>query len=232
MTGVLAIIPARGGSKSIRQKNVAMVCGRPLIAYTIDAAAKSARLTRTIVSSDDDTIIQVCRQLGAEVPFKRPEAISRDETPMIEVLQHALQHLDREESYRPSIVVLLQPTSPLRTSRHIDGAVDLLTAGSGDTVVSVVPVPHQFNPVSVMKIVEGRLESFLPGTPILRRQDKPAVYARNGPAVLASRAGVIAGGRLYGDIVLPYLMRSEESIDIDSRDDLALAEFLLTRPRP
>src|SRR5258706_10337909 len=120
---VLGIIPARGGSKGIPRKNLVRLAGRPLIAYTCDAARGSERLTRVIVSTDDDEIAETARGLGVEVPFMRPAHLAADETPMVDVLLDALATLGRVDNYRPDVIVLLQPTSPLRRSAHVDAAV-------------------------------------------------------------------------------------------------------------
>ena len=129
------------------------------------------------------------------------------------------------------IVVLLQPTSPLRRAEHIDTAVDWLERAGGDSVVSVVEVPHQFSPVSVMRIEDGLLKPFLDAPSVTRRQDKPRVFARNGPAVLAVRADVVKRGSLYGEKSWPLGMRAEDSIDIDSAWDFEILECLLARQR-
>lgn len=221
---ILAIIPARGGSKAIPRKNLAPLLGRPLITYTFDAAVDSKLLTRVIVSTDDHEIAATSRAAGIEVPFLRPAAIAQDSTPMIDVVRHALSAL---VPYDPEVVVLLQPTSPLRTSAHIDAAISLATATDADTVVTVVEVPHQFNPVSLMKMSDGFLTPYVEGEPIFRRQDKPRLYARNGPAVLAIRREVIDAGSLYGDRVRAVVMSKAESIDIDDAEDLAIAELWL-----
>jgi CMP-N,N'-diacetyllegionaminic acid synthase len=226
---ILGLIPARGGSRSIPRKNIVPLAGRPLLAYTCDAALQSKRLTRTILSTDDEAIAGVGKACGVELPFRRPADLARDETPMIEVIRHALDWIMEHERYLADIVVILQPTSPLRRAEHIDAAVDLLLETGADTVVSVVEVPHQFNPVSLMRIKEGRLIPFLDQPMILRRQDKPRAYARNGPAVLVVRRELVSGGRLYGDMVLPLQMDPAASVDIDDADDLALAEFYLGR---
>jgi CMP-N,N'-diacetyllegionaminic acid synthase len=126
------------------------------------------------------------------------------------------------------LVVLLQPTSPLRRAEHIDGAVALLVDSGADTVVSVVEVPHQFNPVSVMRMAaDGSVTPFLPGPMILRRQDKPRVFARNGPAVLVVRRATLDADLLYGERVAGYLMSHDDSLDIDGPADLAAAERVL-----
>jgi CMP-N-acetylneuraminic acid synthetase len=225
---VLAVIPARGGSKGIPQKNVRLLAGRPLLAYTADAARASRRVTRAIVSTDDPLIAAAARDLGLEVPFMRPAELSDDTTPMLPVLQHAVREMD-SRGLVPDVVVLLQPTSPLRRGTHIDAAVDLLESSGADSVVSVVEVPHQFNPVSVMRLENDRLVPFLDGPSALRRQDKPRVFARNGPAVLTVRTAMLQRGSLYGEDIRPLMMTPEDSIDVDTPGDLELAEYILSR---
>jgi CMP-N-acetylneuraminic acid synthetase len=225
---VLGVVPARGGSKGIPNKNLAMLAGRPLLAYTADAVQQSRRLTRCIVSTDDEGIAEAAKALGLEVPFLRPSELACDDTPMLPVLQQAVREVARKGS-AVDAVVLLQPTSPLRRAMHIDAAIELLESTGADSVVSVVEVPHQFSPVSVMRVEDGRLRPFVDGPVITRRQDKPKVFARNGPAVLAVRARVLEAGSLYGDDCRPLVMSASESIDIDGPDDLALAELMLGR---
>jgi CMP-N,N'-diacetyllegionaminic acid synthase len=227
---VLGVIPARGGSKGIPQKNLRLIAGRPLLAYTADAVRDCRRLSRTIVSTDDPAIAEAARTFGLEVPFMRPPDLASDTALMAPVLQHAVVEM-ASRGFVVDAVVLLQPTSPLRRARHIDAAVDLLESSGADSVVSVVEVPHQFNPVSVMRLDGDRLAPFLDGPPILRRQDKPRLFARNGPAVLAVRAAVLHTGSLYGDDCRPLVMTPEESMDIDSLLDIDVVECLLARPR-
>ena len=224
---VLGVIPARGGSKGIPNKNLAPLCGRPLLAYTADAAKASTRLTRTIVSTDDPRIAESATSLGLEVPFMRPASLAEDEAPMLPVLQHAIEAME-SSGFSTDIVVLLQPTSPLRRGEHIDAAIDWLLRVRGDSVVSVVEVPHQFNPASVMKLDDGLLRPFLDGPTATRRQDKPRLFARNGPAVLAVHARVIRQGSLYGNESWPLLMSPEDSLDIDTPWDLRLVESALS----
>lgn len=225
---VLGVVPARGGSKGIPQKNLTIVAGRPLLAYTADAARASRRLTRVVVSTDDEAIAEAAVGLGLEVPFLRPAALATDDTPMLPVLQHAAREVARAGS-AADVVVLLQPTSPLRRASHIDEAIELLQTTSADSVVSVVEVPHQFSPVSVMRLEGGQLRPYLDGPPVTRRQDKPRVYARNGPAVLAVRTHVLEAGSLYGGDCRPLLMAAAESLDVDGPEDLALAELMLSK---
>ncbi len=226
---VLGVIPARGGSKAIPGKNIALLCGQPLLAYTCDAARASRTLTRVIVSTDDKAIAESAQQLGVEVPFMRPPDLSGDEVPMVDVLRHAVETL-ASQPYRPDVIVLLQPTSPLRRAEHIDAAVDLLASTGADSVVTVVEVPHQFHPLSVLKLEDGRLMRIAPGPPVTRRQDKPRLYARNGPAVVAVRRDVLVeANSLYGNDSRPLVMSPEESIDIDDPWDLELAGMILAR---
>ncbi len=207
-----------------------MLAGRPLLAYTCEAARASKRLNRVILSTDDEAIARVARGCGVEVPFFRPSDASQDESPMLGVLQHALRWLEEHERYSVDVLVLLQPTSPLRRAEHIDAAVDLLLDSGADSVVSVVEVPHAFSPVSLMSLEERRLQMWMPGDLILRRQDKPKLFARNGPAVLAVRGSVILRqNSLYGNDIRPLVMDSHESIDIDGPKDMILAELLLNR---
>jgi CMP-N-acetylneuraminic acid synthetase len=235
---ILGVIPARGGSKGIPRKNLAPLGGRPLIAYTCDAARGSRTLTRVVASTDDEEVAAVARRLGIEVPFLRPSALAADETPMLDVLLHLVSALARD-GYCPEAIVLLQPTSPLRQAAHIDAAVDLLLESGADSVVSVVAVPHQFTPASLLRLEGDRVVPFgeTPGLPErlggvppgpLRRQDKTAWFARNGPAVLAVRTAVLTGQRtLYGAETRALIMAREDSVDIDDGFDLEVAELLL-----
>jgi CMP-N,N'-diacetyllegionaminic acid synthase len=227
---VLAVIPARGGSRGIAGKNLRPLGGRPLLAYSCDAARLSRLVSRIVVSTDDPQIAEAALTLGAQVPFMRPPELAADDTPMLDVLRHVLAELKRQEGYIADVLVLLQPTSPLRTSEHVDRAVGRLLEGDADSIVSVIEVPHLFSPSSVMRIDDGRLVP-LDGSAVrpTRRQEKPQLFARNGPAVLAVRTTVIENGLLYGEDCRPMLMKPEESVDIDAPLDLELAEWLLTR---
>lgn len=233
LSAILGLIPARGGSCGIPRKNVALVGGRPLLAYTCEAALASRRLTRVVVSTDDEEIAAVGQAHGAEVPFRRPAQLAEAETPTLPVVLHALRWLRECEGWQPDIVVLLQPTSPLRRAQHIDEALDAMEAAGADTVVSVVPVPHRYSPYSIGRIHDGWLRDFWE-QPVpfdrFRRQGTPVFFARNGPAVLATRVTVLlARQSLFGERVLPYEMSEEDSVDIDTGFDLRLAEWLLAR---
>lgn len=229
---VLGIIPARGGSKSIPKKNIVPLAGKPLLIYTCEAALASKSLRRVILSTNDVSIADVGKKSGIEVPFMRPENLAQDATPTLPVLIHSLEYLKKNENYSPNIIVLLQPTSPFRTAKHIDDAVELLIKSDADTVVSVVEVPHQYNPASIMVLENEKFSQYVSGPLILRRQDKPVVYARNGPAVLVMRRETtLDKNMLYGSIVKPLVMNHTESVDIDTMFDLEFAEYIFQRNR-
>ena len=223
---ILAVIPARGGSKGIPRKNIAPLCGRPLIAYTIDAARAATCLERIVVSTDDVEIAAVSRRLGIEVVM-RPAELARDETETLSVLQHVVAEL-AGAGYRPDAVMTLQPTSPLRTNTHIDEAARAFVNDSlADSLVSCVEVPHFFHPHSVMRLTgEGFLVPFLDLPQPGRRQDKEPVFARNGAAIYITSTKRL-GEFIFGGRLVPYMMPEAASIDIDSPADLTAAERLL-----
>lgn len=233
---VLGLIPARGGSKGIPGKNIVPLAGKPLLAWTCEAARASRSLSRVVLSTDDSQIAEVGRACGVEVPFLRPPELARDDTPSVDVAVHALQWLADHEGWRAEVLVLLQPTSPLRRAEHIDAAVAELERTGADTVVSVVEVPHNFSPYKVLRLEDGRLVDFwTEPTPFDRqcRQNLPRLYARNGPAVLATRAvGLLDRHSFYGTQVRPLIMTHADSVDVDEPGDLEMAAVLLNARRP
>lgn len=223
---VLGIIPARGGSKGIPKKNMVDLGGKPLIAWTIEAARASG-LDRLVVSTDSPEIAAVAAAYGCEVPTLRPSHLSDDNAPALPVIQHMLDVLEAAEGYSPQAIAYLQPTSPFRRTSGIDAALRLIAAGA-QTVVSVVRVPHNMVPSSLMRMDGDRLEFMTaPSARQFRRQTKEVLYARNGPAVLASRIEVIRGGNLYGRDIRPIVMDALTSLDIDEPADLDMARALL-----
>jgi CMP-N-acetylneuraminic acid synthetase len=219
---VVGLIPAREGSKGIPRKNLAPVAGKPLLAWTIEAARGSATVTRTVVSTDWDEAATLARELGAEV-IGRPPELAADGTLMLDVVRHALGELERCD-----VLVLLQPTSPLRRAEHVDDAVRLLVESGADSVLSVVEVPHQFRPGKLMAIESGRLVRL--GWDPPERHGGAPLYARNGPAVLALRPERL-GDDLYGGDCRPYVMDLADSVDVDGPTELELVEArLATRP--
>lgn len=231
---VLGLIPARGGSQGIPRKNLRALAGRPLIEYTCRAALASRQLTRTIVSTDCPDIARVVRAAGVEAPFLRPAHLAADTTASADVVRHALRWLADQQGIDPDIVVLLQPTAPLRAARHIDEAVALLQRSGTDSVVSVTPLPPQYHPEWQFVIRDGQLGSFT-GTPLAgitpRRQDLPATYTRNGALYVFRPRVLAATGSLYGTACLAYVMPAEVSVNIDTAADWRHAEDLLCSGR-
>lgn len=220
---LIGIIPARGGSKGIPRKNIRPLAGKPLIAYTIEAALAS-RIDKVVVSTEDAEIAVIAGKLGAEVVTRPPE-LAQDDTPTLPVLQHAV----RETGGRFDAVVTLQPTSPLRTRIHIDEALELFASRpEADSLVSVVRVPHSMIPESVMTEDENHyLRPYVTSTSgPLRRQEKPVYYARNGAAIYVTRAARLAD-YVFGGNIVPYRMPSLRSLDIDTQEDWELAEILV-----
>ena len=224
---VLAVIPARGGSKGIPRKNIHLLAGKPLITYTIEAALQSQHRLRVIVSTDDKEIAEVARTAGAEVPFLRPAELARDDTPTFPVVQHALHWLGQHDGYQPGLVVLLQPTSPLRRAEHINQALELLLSSGADSVVSLCEA--EYSPYWMKKVdAEGRVNPFISmEEEYTRRQALPKVYRLNGAIFVTRSRVIIQGKRLLGDDTRAYIMDQGDSIDIDTELDFKLAELLI-----
>ncbi len=222
----LAIIPARGGSKGVPGKNILPLLGRPLIAYTIEAARKACLIGRVLVSTDDPKIAEVAARSGAEVPFLRPPELARDETPTLPVLQHVLNQLKATEGSEPEIIVLLQPTSPLRRAQDIDEAMALLGETGADSVVSLCVTEH---PPFWMKQLEGdRVLPFLKNAPeYTRRQDMPPVYRLNGAIYVTRRRVLMEENRILGRDTRGLVMDAESSVDIDTPLDLKIAALIM-----
>lgn len=230
---LLAIIPARGGSKGIPRKNLAPVAGRSLLAWTCRAALESRSLNRVILSTEDSEIAAKGLEFGVEVPFLRPPELAQDETPTLPVIRHALEFLGEREGYRPDAVVLLQPTAPLRRAAHIDGAVERMLETGADAVVAVSPVPAHFHPYWVFDLDgDDRLKPVHPdGGPerYPRRQELPPAYTRNGAVYIARTRLILQENSLYGPAPVGYVMPPEDSVNVDGPEDLALAEKALLK---
>jgi CMP-N,N'-diacetyllegionaminic acid synthase len=226
---VLAIVPARAGSKGVPGKNLRPLAGRLLIEYVLDAARQSGVVDRTILSTDSGEMAEVGRRIGMEVPFLRPAELAQDDTPMLPVIQHALGEL-AGRGWQPGFVVLLQPTSPLRRPLHVRQAVQLLRESGADSVVTVVEVPKHLSPDYVMRIENGALRPFLPeGARVTRRQDARAAYSRDGTVYAFRRDTVERFGSIYGDDCRPLVIPAAESLSIDTPMDWDQAERLLAR---
>jgi CMP-N-acetylneuraminic acid synthetase len=223
----LGLVTARGGSKSVPRKNVALVANRPLIAWTIDAAREARRLDRVIVSTDDPEIAAVAERCGAEVPFLRPQELALDDTPHVAVVEHALWWLGQHEGYEPDWVFTLQPTSPLRTGEDIDGAIALAHERQPDAVAGVSPSSQ--HPLLAKRMREdGTLEDFIPcDLAYRRRQALPAAYALNGAVFLNRTVALLAQRTMFPARTIAYVMPPSRSLDVDEPWDLEHAGLLL-----
>ncbi len=222
---VIGLIPARGGSKGIPRKNITFCGGKPLIAHTIEAALAADGLERVVLSTDDPEIASVGNEYGAEVPFLRPTEVANDKTPMVEVIRHFVDWLDCEGENFDGIM-LLQPTSPLRMSIHIDEAIEVFGREKPKSLVSVVEVPHNFSPTSIMELRDSELYEHHKSSVYLR-QNKPRYYARNGPAILIVSRQAIEENHCYAQPCAAYVMDYWSSVDVDDPDTLLTADLFI-----
>ena len=230
MTSFLAVIPARGGSKSVPRKNIKELAGKPLIAHTIEPAREVERLTDIVVSTEDEEIADIARRCGAQVPFMRPKALAEDMAPTYPVVMHALEEMERRRGASYDAVLLLQPTTPLRRASHIDQALDMLSSRPCDSVVSVVEV-SQYHPFRMKRLIGDRLVNYIDqGFEDMRpRQVLPPVYLRNGAIYLSRRESLFRDQSLVGPHCLGMVMAEEESVNIDGPGNFLLAEALIKR---
>ncbi len=225
---VVGIITARGGSRSVPGKNIRPLGGKPLITYTIEAAKRSGLLTRCIVSTDDEEIAAIARQTGADAPFLRPAALATERSTSLEAVNHALDWLTNEAGERYDAAMILQPTSPFRTAEDIDACIRKFADSGADSVMSVVEV-IDFSPQK-LKIIKN--DVLLPlftneGKESARRDEGEKVYKRNAAVYLTSTR-CVREHDLFGNVCRPYVMPPERSLDINTEEDFAYAEFLLS----
>lgn len=224
---ILGIILARGGSKGVPRKNLKPLAGIPLLAYTILEAQRSIRLSRLVVSSEDEEILALASRLGCGI-VKRPGELATDQAASPPCVMHAIEYLQSHHGFNTDIAVLLQPTTPFRTFQTIDGCIDLLLEKDADSVVSVMKAPHFVNPHWVRKLDErGFLKPYLEDKDFTRRQDLPQVYWRNGQVYTVKKEVLFETGDFYGDKSVPFLMNEEFHVNIDAIIDFKFAEFLL-----
>ncbi len=234
MTESLAIIPARGGSKGIPRKNIRNFAGYPLIAWSIAAAKQSQRVTRVIVSTDDEEIASVAREFGAETPFMRPDEISQDGTTDLPVFEHALKWLEELEGYKPEVVVQLRPTSPIRPRGLVDEAIQILLnhkdADSVRGVVSAGQNPHKMwrisgeaGPMKNLLDVPGITEPY--NAP---RQVLPPIYWQTGHIDAIRTETITKGGSMSGGVIYPIIIDPRYTVDIDNLQDWARYEHLVS----
>lgn len=221
---ILAVIPARGGSKGIPGKNIIDLYGKPLIQYSIDAALNSKYIDDTIVSTDSAEIADVAKKCGASVPFLRPAVFATDKAKTIDVLIHVVTELEKT-GQKYDYLVLLQPTQPLRLSKHIDEAIEKLISSSKDSLVGVTPV--QDHPILVRSINdENELVPLLKSSSTVRRQDFPDYYKVNG-AIYINDLKYLTSETSLNDNTVPYEMENQYSVDIDEMIDLEIAKVYL-----
>ncbi|PIT91007.1 CMP-N-acetlyneuraminic acid synthetase [Candidatus Kaiserbacteria bacterium CG10_big_fil_rev_8_21_14_0_10_49_17] len=241
---VLAIIPARGGSKRVPRKNIKRMAGRPLIYYMLEAALNSKSVTHVALSSEDDAILATAKRLSKKIGvskgktfslIKRPKRLATDTAATLPVVQHALQKVEKEEGIVFDVVVLLQPNSPLIVWQDIDNTVDILLRRNADSVWSVYQ-DNALHPVKMKKLLpDGRLAQMVPSMPerTFRRQDLPDTYKRNGGIYTSTRDFVVRGqfktGYFGGKNTYPYVMPEERSVDIDTPKDFLFAEMLIQK---
>lgn len=227
---ILCIIPARGGSKGIPKKNIIDVCGKPLIAYTIEPALdvlKQGYIDKVIVSTDSEEIAEVSKSFGAEVPFLRPESISGDKAKSVEFMEHALMYYE-QQGVQYDAILLLQPTSPLRDAADLISALKMYTESANDSLISAYEEEY-INDLVIYKLdADGKTSS--PVSPLhnkgVRRQDHGSTYVRNG-CIYISAASLIKNGFVIGEKPLMYIMDKNKSVNVDTIEDLELLRKLL-----
>ncbi len=226
---ILAVVPARGGSKSVPRKNIAPIAGKPLIAYTIEEALKVPAITDLVLSTDDEEIASVGRSLGAQVPFLRPAELATDQAQSAPVLKHCLLYMEGQRGAQYDAVLMLQPTTPLRRAHHIERGIEMMKASpTCDSVVSVVSVEGN-HPFRMKRLVGDQLINYIDqGFEDMRpRQVLPPVYIRNGAIYLSRRDVVAKQDQIVGKNCLGFEMPVHESVNIDDRLDFRMAELML-----
>ena len=224
---VLAVVPARGGSKRLPRKNILMLNAKPLIAWSIEAGLNSKYVDRVIVSTDDQEIANVSKKWGADVPFIRPDELANDNATTVDTITHALNSVERTgEIY--GYILLLQPTSPLRTAEHIDEAVELMVERNADSVVGVSEVSHPYEWTNTLPESLSMDEFISREAYFTRSQDFPKRYQINGAIYLIKKENMFLSGRMMSETnSVAYIMKKYDSVDIDDQLDFMLAETLM-----
>ncbi|PYJ83202.1 MAG: hypothetical protein DME22_16395, partial [Verrucomicrobia bacterium] len=228
----VAIVPARGGSKRIPRKNLAVAGGRSLLGWAVHAAKTARQVGKVIVSTDDDEIAQAARVLGVEIPWLRPAELSQDNTTTLDVVIHALTWAVQNVKPTPEFGVLLEPTAPLRTPQHVDEALNILAGSDADSVVSVCELSHSFNPEEVLVIDDGVLRPFVAGRTMQTRRlrgEQPPAYILSGLVYAFRIQAVLEQRNLYGRKTLPLVTAWEYFLDVDTLEDLRWADFKISQ---
>ena len=225
---ILAIIPARGGSKGVPNKNIKLLNGKPLLEYTAEIALQSKLLNEVIVSTEDDTIAAVAESMGIKIPFERPIELAQDDTPTLDVIIHALEWYKKNNCFFDA-VCLLQPTSPFRTIEFLDKAIEKFIDSGCDSLVSVQKVPHEYNPHWTFEInEEGHLKIATGERNIIpRRQELPMAYHRDGSLYLTKAEVLLEAHSLYGKSTAFIESDPEGYVNIDTMEDWKKAEGMI-----
>ena len=227
---IIGIIPARGGSKSIKLKNIVDLNGKPLIYYTAKAALNSKYIEKTFVSTDNQKILKIAKNLGLNSIGLRSKKLSKDDTSTLDVIYNFIEEFKKKYVFQPDAIILLQPTSPFRTAQHIDSAIKKFIKFKPSSLVSVCKVPHRFNPDSQMTI---KYKNYLQGLngPLdkqkMNRNEKKNYYARNGAAIYIIPLSTLMKKKFFGLKPMPFEMDYISSIDIDNKEDLKLASLVM-----
>lgn len=226
---ILAVITARGGSKGIPKKNIKLLGGYPLIAYSIAQAKKSSLISECIISTDSEEIAQVSRDYGGNVPFMRPPELSTDTAQHVPVLQHAIDFVERKNGKKIDYIILLQPTSPFRLTEDIDGVLSRLIDTGAHSAVTVIRMVDN-HPLKAKRLVDGFVEPYFSEYPEPEgrpRQQFPEAYKRSGAAYCMTRSLIMDRGLLYGEKIAAHVVPGDRSIDIDNEKDWVVAEYML-----
>jgi len=227
--GIVAFIPARGGSKGVPRKNIKDLGGQPLIAYAIATSLESKLINRVVVSTEDEEIAEIARKLGAEVPFLRPKELAEDDSPEMLTWQHAVRFLQSHDDGVPmEVFVCVPPVAPLRALEDVDSCIQLLLDSDADIVITVRPASRNpyFNMVTLTQ--DGFVELAIPSTEnVFRRQDAPAVYDLTSVAYATRPEFILRANSLFEGNVRALLVPEQRAIDIDTELDFKIAEFLL-----
>lgn len=223
---VVAIIPARGGSKGIKDKNIIDLCGKPLLAYSIEAALNCKYIDDVVVSTDSEKIADVARQYGASVPFIRPASLAGDESKTIDVIIHVIEEL-KKTGINYDTMVLIQATSPLRDCNDIEGALEKYIRNDKKSLVAVSKVSD--SPILIRRLIdENHMENLLSCDSTVRRQDMPQYYRVNG-SIYINSVNELSQNTSFNDNVVPYIIDETHAVDIDELKDVEIAKYYLKK---
>ncbi|OOO00323.1 MAG: acylneuraminate cytidylyltransferase [Epulopiscium sp. Nele67-Bin004] len=226
---ILAIIPARGGSKSVPRKNIKLIGGKPLINYTIESAINCKHITRTIVSTDDQEIADISTLAGAQVPFLRPKYLATDTAGTSDVVLDLIEWLKRNENYTPDFICVLQCTTPMRSTEDIEGCIQKCIGDDCEYDVCFSVCETESSPYWMKTFSGGKLVPFLDATTIARRQDLPKVYELNGAVYVVKTSALVRSQTMHIQNVTGYVMPQYRSLDIDTPLDFEIAKMIMEK---